>query len=115
MLEQFIYFKDFDRVIIILHVKEKYESWQDGAGADFYYLKNKNRKENLIEVYLEEEEHPFKTDKPEFHEDIIIGKEVYSLKSSSMGILRFIFEDLPMMGYLYQEVLSKFETYLKER
>ena len=115
MLEQFIYFKDFDRVIIILHVKEKYESWQDGAGADFYYLKNKNRKENLIEVYLEEEEHPFKTDKPEFHEDIIIGKEVYSLKSSSVGILRFIFEDLPMMGYLYQEVLSKFETYLKER
>lgn len=111
---KFQYFEDFDKLIIVLNVNDKYESWQDGAGIKFYYLKNKNKKEELIEIYLMNEEHPFTKEEPEFKKDIKIGEETYQLKSMSTGVLRFIYEELPMITYLYDELLTKFKSFLNK-
>ncbi len=113
LVDQFKYFKDFDRVIIFLEIKEKYKSWEDGPRIEYYYLQNKNKKEELINIFMSNEQHPFKNGRPDFDKTILIEEEEYSLESINKGFLDFIYEDFPMLDYLYEELMGKFESFLR--
>lgn len=117
------FFKDFDRMIVIIDVKEEYQNWEDCPGIDIYYLKEKEKRElklSTTDIYLKNDKNIPKglvPDKPNtlFDSEIDINGIKYQVHSASYSVLRFIFEELPMLDYIYKLLAERFDSYFKEK
>ena len=112
---QLHFFKDFDRLIIVIDVKEKYEDWQDFPSIQYYYLINKEKRDEQINIYMEND-----TDIPvdfplQFDVDIKIDDNIYRLYRTQESILDFIYQELSMFNYIYELLNEKFDLYFKTR
>lgn len=112
---QLHFFKDFDRLIIVIDVKEEYNNWNDPPSIEKYYLKNKEHKERAIDVYMKTDKNIPIESSAEFNTDIKIDGKIYQLHSTSSSVLDFIYHELPMMEYVYKLLNEKFDAYLKEK
>ncbi len=112
---QLHFFKDFDRLIIVIDVKEEYNDWNDAPSIEKYYLKNKEFKERAIDVYMITDKNTPVDRSVEFKTDIQIDGKIYQLHSMSYGVLDFIYNDMPMIEYVYKLLNKKFEVYFTEQ
>lgn len=109
------FFKDFDRLIVIIDIKEDYNDWQTSPNIEMYYLKSNESEEKLIDVYMKTDEIAPIGMSIEINSDIKIDGKIYRLDRTRVEMLDFIYDDLPMIEYVYKLLDDSFELYFKEK
>lgn len=110
--EELPLFEDVTRVIVIFNVREEYKSFQDSPKIQFFYLNSENQDSLEIEVYKEGENKELpKISDENFEKDVKINGRNYKLISMSIGILDFIYEDLPMFNFVYKILEENLKRY----
>lgn len=105
------FFKDFDRLIAVVDAREEYRNWQDRPSIECYYLRSRGQKEKKITVYLKTDKGIPVNSSTDFDSDIRIDAEMYQLSSKSVQALDFIYEDSPMVEYIYELLNRRFNSY----
>lgn len=114
LLSEFSLFGEADTILISWNVKDSYKSFQDGPTYKLYYLKSKTKKENPNIYLLTDEE-------AETHEqfdlrtrELKFRNEDYEMISRRSSVLDFIYEDTPMLNFIYKELEDQMKKYFKE-
>jgi len=111
--EHLKFFSGFDKLIIVLNVKDENKSHDGSPSMELYYLKNKEIEENKIEIYIKNEEAiPINID-TDIGSEIKIEDQQYIFQRMSSSVLRFIFDDLPMYNYLYELLDDRFKDFFR--
>lgn len=107
------FFSRFDKIIIVLNVKDEYKSHDDIPSMELYYLKNIDIAENKIEIYIKNKEAiPIDIDvEMDFGSEIMIDDQKYIFQGMSSSVLISNFGDLPMYNYLYELLNDSFKDF----
>ncbi|MBP1909076.1 DUF4365 domain-containing protein [Methanolobus bombayensis] len=100
-------FKNYDRLIVVIDRKKSSTS---RPTVTSYYLQNENIDEQLVDVFLQEQdENPFKSLKEarEMKDNTIIDGQKYKILTFSHGFVPYIFEPLPMYNYICDLLIQK--------
>ena len=107
------FFSRFDKIIIVLNVKDEYKSHDDIPSMELYYFKNIDIAENKIEIYIKNKEAiPIDIDvEMDFGSEIMIDDQKYIFQGMSSSVLISNFGDLPMYNYLYELLNDSFKDF----
>lgn len=95
-------FGDASLTIILFSVNEEYKTFRDRPKIEFFHLKTENQDSLEIEIYRKGETKELPSLSHEyFGKDIEINGKKYKLISMSIGILDFIYDDVPMFNFIY--------------
>lgn len=101
-----------DTILVSWQVKENYQDHQGLPTYEMYYLKSKNKKNQpTIELLSESETKVLKDFKT--REFTFKGKD-YQIISRPSSVLDFIYEDTPMLNFVYHELEERLRNYFKE-
>ncbi len=107
------FFGKADTILISWNVKDNYKNFQDGPSYKLYYLKAKSKKrEPGIHLLSEAEEKTLKSLDFKTRE-LTFRKINYQIIRSS-SILDFIYEDMPMLNFIYHELEEKLKNYFEK-
>jgi hypothetical protein len=109
------FFKDFDRLIVVIDAKDEYKDWQDSPSIECYYLKNRQEKEATINIYMKSDQNVPIDESTQLGSDAIIDGYTYQLIVHSSAVLDFIYHDLPMLEYVYDLLDRRFRSFFKEK
>lgn len=104
--EQMKYFSDFNKLIIVVSLKEK---TKDIPILKYYKLLNEDFNEEEIVVYMKDKDNIPISQSADIGSNIIIGGQRYVLVGAGSSVLSFMFEDLPMYNYIYELLDEKLE------
>jgi hypothetical protein len=109
------FFKDFDRLIVVIDAKEEYKNWQDTPSIECFYLRNTQKKESIVNVYMKSDGNVPIDGSVQFGSDIVIDGNTYQWLVHSSAILDFIYHDLPMLEYVYDLLDRRFRSFFEEK
>jgi len=110
--EEVHYFKGFNKLIIIFEGKEKYQTSSDSPKLKHYCIINPKEKKPNVKVYREgtkqiKEKH---TKEGMF---VQIDNKTYKLNSFAHSVLNFMFDDTPMLNYVYELLMDDMKKYFE--
>jgi len=107
-------FKNASRVIMIYNVKESYRSFEDHPRMATLYLDNESNGNPILELYEEGENIALPKINEVFSFKMLeINGDNYNKFSSSIEILDFIYDDQPMLNYVYNELKNNLNNYFE--
>lgn len=116
-------FSDVSKLIVIVDLKEKYEKYEDRPLIHLYYLIGEEPENLNTKIYLKGDQkipdiilkdilrENFQEVKKGFNEGFKLDGHHYKFKSITDMNLEFIYEDTPILTYIYDALKSKFMTY----
>lgn len=110
-------FRGVDKLLVVIHgLKEEYKTIQDSPSFEYLYLKQKGgiSAKQSIEVIFDEPSNPFPEIDLRQREISYQGIE-YEIPYAGSSVKDFIFEDLPMMEFVYDEIKARLSDYLKKQ
>lgn len=106
-------FRNADKIIIIYSCKEQYENGEHPS-LTTYFLKSEQPEKEMISLYKEGEiTMPTFQQIREMGGQIELGANTYKLISMSNQVLRFIYDDLPMLDYIYNMIEENIKHYFE--
>lgn len=99
-------------VIVLFDLKESYTAFRDSPTMELFHLVNQC--DNDIEVELHKKgsgQIPPCLSFDSIGRDLEIRGRKYRMISASSSILDFIYEDLPMFGFVYDELITNLKKY----
>ncbi len=106
-------FSKADKIIITFAVKDEYKSFQDRPTYKMFYLKYENKNvERSIEVLTDKQAEEFNNFDWEKRE-IDYQKNKYKVVSICSSVLDFIYEDTPMLDFVYHLLDDRLKEYFK--
>jgi hypothetical protein len=106
-------FRDVAKVIIIFKVKEEYKSFKDSPQIKSFYLSDGSKDHLEFEIYESDENKQIEsTLDTGLMKDINLSGKQYKLISTSVSILDFIYEDLPMFNFIYKILEENIKNYI---
>jgi hypothetical protein len=101
-------------VIVLYDAKETYANFEDSPRIKLFYLNDQGSDSTRIEVYNKEsEEIPQGLSFENLGNEIRIRGELYRIVGGSISVLDFIYDDLPMLGYIYKELRDNLKQHFK--
>jgi hypothetical protein len=99
-------------VIVLFDLKESYAAYEDSPTIEFFHLENQYDTDIEVELHRKGSgQIPPSLSFDSFSRDLEIRGRKYRMISASSSILDFIFEDLPMFGFVYDELLTNLKKY----
>jgi hypothetical protein len=106
-------FGDAAKIIIIFKVKEEYKSLRDSPQIKSFYLSDGSKDHLEFEIYKSDENKQIEsTLDTGLMKDINLSGKQYKLISTSVSILDFIYEDLPMFNFIYKILEENIKDYI---
>lgn len=104
-------FGNSNTILVSWNIKDSYKNHQDCPTYEMYYLKSKNNQnKKTIKVLSETEAKDLK--KIDFKKrEIIFRGDTYEINSKLSSILDFIYEDTPMLNFIYKQLNDKMKEY----
>lgn len=98
------------RVAVFFDAKEEYKSMQEAPSIMFYYLKGANEQELRIDLRKKGEDTNLEQSlaKIKLGENVQIDGESYVWIGGPRMVLDFIFEDLPLLTLIYEQMTDAF-------
>jgi len=98
--------------IVVFDIKETYAALKDSPTIELFGLRNGSDDCLQIELYKKGSgEVPFGLSFESFGKDLDIKGKKYRLVYARSSILDFIYEDVPMIGFVYDELENKLKQY----
>lgn len=114
LLNELSLFGEADTILASWHVKDNYKSFQDGPTYELYYLKSKAKKEKS-NIYLLTDEEARNLKQYDLRtRELNFRNEDYQMISRRSSVLDFIYEDTPMLNFIYKELEDQMKKYFKE-
>jgi hypothetical protein len=111
LAEEIPLFDGASLAIALFEAKETYTSYQDSPKIEFYFLKSEDH-DLQIELYNKgSDQIPPCLSFDSLGKDLEIKGRKYRMVSGRSSILDFIFEDLPMLGFVYKELTTELRDY----
>ena len=103
-------FRGATRVVFFFDAKEEYKSMEEAPSIMFYYLKGANERELQIDLHKKGEDTNLEQSlaKTKLGETVQIDAESYVWIGGPSMVLDFIFEDLPMLTLIYEQLAEAF-------
>jgi hypothetical protein len=103
-------FRGATRVVILFDAKEEYKSMEEAPSIMFYYLQGANARELRIDLRKKGEDANLEQSlaKTKLGEAVQIDGESYVWIGGPHMVLDFIFEDLPMLTLIYEQLAEAF-------
>lgn len=106
-------FGEADTILVYWNAKDVYNDFQDGPTYEMYYLKSRiNRVDKKIFLLTDEEATEMK-DVNFTTKDVNFRGKKYQITFKIKSVLDFIYNDTPMLDFVYKEIKSSIENYLK--
>jgi len=110
--EELPLFGDASRVIVLFSVNEEYKEFRDRPKIDIYYLRAEDQDELVIEIHRKEKSKELPDLSWEYlGKDIKINGKKHRLISGSVGVLDFIYDEFPMLNFVYKILERNLERY----
>ena len=107
-------FREADTILVSWNIKDSYKNFQDGPTYKLYYLKAENKKvQPSINLFSEAEAKTFK-DLDFKTRELTFRKKKYQIISRRSSVLDFIYEDTPMLNFIYNELEEQLKNYFEE-
>ena len=113
--EELPLFEDASKVIITYEVKDEYESREDSPGIQYIHLKDDACQETTPEILLyPSEESPYHDlwKEKNVGDKLMIDETNYEISFMSTGLLRFPYNELPMLNFIYDRLEDATKQYL---
>lgn len=106
-------FGNADKIIITFSLKDQYKTGQDFPTYQMFYLKTKNGGgAQSIDIVTGKTAEKFKN--LDGRKKVIdYNKKKYNIVPGRAGILDFIYEDIPMLGFIYETLNYKLKDYFE--
>ncbi len=104
-------YKNLSGILLIYKSLDHYEDGKEVPSIRYYYLHNKENFNFNIFIYKENEIKELKNNTPEAI--ININKVEYQAVLTGSQILDFIYDDLPMFTYLYEDIKGDLNEYFE--
>lgn len=102
-----------DTILISWNVKDNYKNFQNGPTYEIYYLQSKT-KNNQKQIYLLTDDEAENLKKSDFSaKEIDFRNNKYQISSKRSSVLDFIYEDTPMLNFIYKEIEERLKDYFK--
>lgn len=108
-------FRGASRVIAIFDGKEEYLSSRDAPTIKLYCLRMEEPEDLKIEIYRKDSEAIPKISHENFEKALEMDGKKYKLVLESSGILDFIYKDLPMYEFIYENLEKNMQDYFYKR
>lgn len=109
------FFKGASKVIFAYSLKDKYTDLMDHPRLNTFYLKSDETEDFEIKVYDMEQEsliqNIFESIKND--DNVEIGDNLYKVFSYTLSMADFIYEDTPMLNYIYSTLNENFKIFFK--
>ncbi|MDY7396339.1 hypothetical protein UMM65_13895 [Aureibaculum sp. 2210JD6-5] len=111
------YYSEFKLLIINLKYGSEFKTFQDSPSIEMFYLDTVEEILPKTKIFLNSIDCPIKWQNQyeNFENDIEIEEVKYQLKSSSGGVLDYLYDKFTLREYLYKTLQERFEKYFKTK
>jgi hypothetical protein len=104
------------RAIVVFSVKDKYGSIEEGPTIAFSYLKSKSETGLHVDLYKKGQNADLeaKLMQTKLGDSLVLDEKDYELIGGPWGVLDFIYHDLPLLTFVYEELERAFRSYFRE-
>lgn len=103
------FFANFDKLVVIVNYKE--EDYESQPYIHSYYLKNKDKRETDIKIYMINDNIPNIDD---FKSEVYISEQKYILISHDTNYKFPFYNNLPLLSEVYELLEKRFDVFLRE-
>jgi hypothetical protein len=109
------FFNNFDTLVVVVEAYDKYPDINTRPKIECYYLKSVDTKpKEEIKFYMRGREQIPINRETDFNSKILIDGKTYTAVSSSIGLLDYIFLELPMFNYLYKTLKMQMDDFFHD-
>ncbi|MEE1964315.1 DUF4365 domain-containing protein [Allomuricauda taeanensis] len=113
--EELKFYSEFKLLIINIKYGSEFKTFQDSPSIEMFYLDTKEDIKPTTQIFLNSIDCPVKWENhyDYFQNGIEIEKVKYELKSSSGGVIEYLYNKFTLREYLYKTLQERFEKYFK--
>lgn len=111
------FYSEFKLLIVNVNYGFEFKTFQDSPSIEMFYLDTEENVLPTTKVYLNSVDCPLKWQNQyeHFENGIVIENVKYQLKSSSGGVIDYLYDKFTLREYLYKTLRDKFEKYFKTK